>query len=397
MSFIKKANEISDAKIAFISLVDRAANQQKFLIVKADNYNADFTMTGEILKADSEKHTVTGIVYEPDTEDSQGDFMTAEEIEKAAHYFLKNGGKVDIQHSFKEEESAVVVESYVTKSDGVINGHDVKKGTWIATVEINDDDIFKDIEDGKITGFSMGGTGRYTESELQKRKGLLEPLAKMLGFNVVEKGKMTAEYNRRCISDNFRTAYETLRQTLESYDCEKGCWKYIDDEQTVKTALKEFNDIVTKLLTEKEIAKMVFSERKVQKAGKKMSKRNKDTLSEICQSLNMFMKEFDENENEEEDSMNEKDLETITNSVTTAVTGAIQPLIDAIGTLDDNKDDEVNKDDEKEKVDEAVEKALQPLKEQVESIVKALGGNTTNLNNNQSVKKSSQHYMAGMF
>lgn len=87
MSFIKKANEISDAKIAFISLVDRAANQQKFLIVKADNYNADFTMTGEILKADSEKHTVTGIVYEPDTEDSQGDFMTAEEIEKAAHYF----------------------------------------------------------------------------------------------------------------------------------------------------------------------------------------------------------------------------------------------------------------------------------------------------------------------
>ena len=90
-------------------------------------------------------------------------------------------------------------------------------------------------------------------------------------------------------------------------------------------------------------------------------------------------------------------LPPTTNSVTTAVTGAIQPLIDAIGTLDDNKDDEVNKDDEKEKVDEAVEKALQPLKEQVESIVKALGGNTTNLNNNQSVKKSSQHYMAGMF
>ena len=396
MSFIKKANEISDAKIAIISLVDRAANQQKFLIDKADNYNANFTMTGEILKADCEKHTVTGIVYEPDTEDAQGDFMTAEEIEKAAHYFLKNSGKVDIQHSFKEEESAVVVESYVTKSDGVINGHDVKKGTWIATVEINNDEIFKDIEDGKITGFSMGGTGKYTENEIQKRKWLLEPLAKMLGFNVVEKGEMTAEYNRRCISDNFYVAYEALKQTLETYDCEKGCWKYIDDEQTVKTALKEFNDIVTKLLTEKEIAKMVFSGRKVQKAGKKMSKRNKDTLSGICQSLNMFMKEFDENE--EEDSMNEKDLETITNSVTTAVTSAIQPLIDAIVTPpDDNKNGDVNKDDDKEKVDEAVEKALQPLKEQVESIVKALGGNTTNLNNNQQVEKSGQHYMAGMF
>jgi hypothetical protein len=33
----------------------------------------------------------------------------------------------------------------------------------------------------------MGGTGRYTESELQKRKGLLEPLAKMLGLMLLKR------------------------------------------------------------------------------------------------------------------------------------------------------------------------------------------------------------------
>ncbi len=35
-------------------------------------------------------------------EDSQGNYMTEEEIAKAAHWFMKNEGSVDIQHCFKE-------------------------------------------------------------------------------------------------------------------------------------------------------------------------------------------------------------------------------------------------------------------------------------------------------
>ena len=74
MSKIAKSYEISDAKIMFVSLVDKAANKHKFLITKSQGNEADFQTYGRILKADS--HYVTGIVYEPMTEDTDGNYMT---------------------------------------------------------------------------------------------------------------------------------------------------------------------------------------------------------------------------------------------------------------------------------------------------------------------------------
>ena len=99
MSKIAKSYEISDAKIMFVSLVDKAANKHKFLITKSQGNEADFQTYGRILKADS--HYVTGIVYEPMTEDTDGNYMTEEEIEKAAHWYMKNAGDADIQHCFE--------------------------------------------------------------------------------------------------------------------------------------------------------------------------------------------------------------------------------------------------------------------------------------------------------
>lgn len=86
---IAKAYEISNARINFVSLVNKAANKHQFLIVKADDGNATFQTFGRIVKADTESHYVTGIVYEPMVEDSQGNYMTEEEIAKAAHWFMK--------------------------------------------------------------------------------------------------------------------------------------------------------------------------------------------------------------------------------------------------------------------------------------------------------------------
>ena len=72
MAKIAKAIEISEAKISFVSLVGKAANQRQFLITKADGGQASFTSTGKILKSDADTHYVTGIVYEPLVEDTDG-------------------------------------------------------------------------------------------------------------------------------------------------------------------------------------------------------------------------------------------------------------------------------------------------------------------------------------
>ena len=96
---IRNAYEITDAKISFVSLVDKAANKRQFLITKAENGKANFTSTGRIVKTDSATHHITGIVYEPLVEDSHGNYMTEAEITKAAYWFAKHGDQVDLQHS----------------------------------------------------------------------------------------------------------------------------------------------------------------------------------------------------------------------------------------------------------------------------------------------------------
>ena len=129
MNNVQKAIAITDAKISFVSLVDKAANKKQFLITKAENGQAQFSTYGRIVKTDTDRHFVTGIVYEPMTEDAHGNFMTEEEITKAAYWFAKNGDGVDLQHSFEtiEKSSVSVVESWVAKADFECGGEEVKQ------------------------------------------------------------------------------------------------------------------------------------------------------------------------------------------------------------------------------------------------------------------------------
>ena len=166
-SGLKKAYEITDAKIQFVSLVDKAANLRKFLITKEAGGKASFTTCGRILKTDAANHYVTGIVYEPMSEDSQGNYMTEEEITKAAYWFAKNGDKVDLQHSFEPLGGANIVETWIAKADFKVGDELVQKGTWLMTVEVTNDEVWAAVEKGEITGFSMGGVGNYSEENVE--------------------------------------------------------------------------------------------------------------------------------------------------------------------------------------------------------------------------------------
>ncbi len=129
--------------------MDKAANLRKFLITKEADGKASFTTCGRIVKTDAANHFVTGIVYEPLTEDSHGNYMTEEEITKACYWYSENGDKVDLQHSFEPLDGCSVVENWVAKADFNIDGEEVKKGTWLMTVKVTDGDVWKGIENGK--------------------------------------------------------------------------------------------------------------------------------------------------------------------------------------------------------------------------------------------------------
>lgn len=310
MKGLKKAYEITDAKIQFVSLVDKAANKRQFLIKKEDGGKAAFTTYGRIVKADAETHYVTGIVYEPMAEDSHGNFMTEGEITKAAYWFAKNGNKVDLQHSFEPLDGASVVESWIAKADFDIDGETIKKGTWLMTVEVADESVWDGIEKGEITGLSMGGFGNYSEEDVElenvskqetsEKKGLLKQLAKALGLNVVEKGAMAELYEERSKGTLFWNAFNSLEEVLYKYDPITGRYLYETDEAKVRECLEEFGQIITSILTGGgSVTEAIQTDRPVEKAGKKMSGKNRETLKGIYESLGAFLKEFDDPEPED--------------------------------------------------------------------------------------------------
>lgn len=383
--FLKKAYEITDAKIQFVSLVDKAANKRKFLLTKEEEGKAAFTTYGRIVKADAENHYATGIVYEPMAEDSHGNFMTEAEITKAAYYFAKNGNKVDLQHSFEPLEGAAVVESWIAKADFEIDGEAIQKGTWLMTVEVADESVWEGIEKGEITGFSMGGLGNYSEEdvdldnvskqETSEKKGLLKQLAEALGLKVVEKGAMAELYEERSKGTLFWNAFNSLEEVLYKYDNISGRWLYETDESRVRECLEEFGQIITSILTGGEsITKAIQTDRPVEKAGKKMSGKNRETLKGIYESLGAFLKEFDDPEETEgpegeETTKTDKEEKNVTKQeVEQIVAKSIEAaLAKATGKEAEKPEGEV----EQEGTEKEVKKSEELTPEVVEKMVEA--------------------------
>ncbi len=424
---LEKAYEITDAKIQFVSLVDKAANKRQFLLKKADDGTATFTTYGRIVKTDTENHYITGIVYEPMVEDSQGNFMTEQEITKAAYWFSKNGDKVDLQHSFEPLSNAVVVENWIAKADFEIGGEKIQKGTWLMTVEVSDESVWEGIEKGEITGFSMGGFGNYSEEdvslekaskkETSEKKGLLKQLAAELGLNVVEKGAMAELYDERSKGTLFWNALNTLEEVLHSYDNITGCRGFETNEDKIRECLEDFNQIITSILTSQEsIAKALYTDQpeQIAKAGKKMSSKNKETLSGIYESLGTFLKEFDDQEESEKEE-NKVTKQEVSQIVEEAITKAMgNPQQESAGEVE-KAAAEITPETVEKMVEAAIAKAMQPQQEEPpvtaeqvqEMIMKAVEkavdpvlksrGVPSNLNSSN-VEKSAgeQHYLHGI-
>ena len=116
----------------------------------------------EFKKSDSKKQIVYGEVYVPDRRDSDGNFMTAETIEKMAHDFMMNSRNAQISKSHDgNTDKGCVVERFIARE----GDPDFVAGSWVVGMHVPDAKIWKSIEDGELTGFSIEGTGELIEEE----------------------------------------------------------------------------------------------------------------------------------------------------------------------------------------------------------------------------------------
>jgi hypothetical protein len=113
---------------------------------------------------DGEERYVLGIVLAPTTAenpDLQNDFYTAEEIRKAAHYYMEHHRHVGWHHQAIVDHKISILESHVTIADFSTVAADgstleIKTGTWLMAFRVHDDKLWTETKAG-IGGLSMGG------------------------------------------------------------------------------------------------------------------------------------------------------------------------------------------------------------------------------------------------
>jgi hypothetical protein len=108
-----------------------------------------------------DEHIVYGIVYEPDTEDSQGDMADADEIKRACYYFMEHSQLFKVNHH-GSRVNVVILENYIAPEAFEIDGKSISKGAWVMVVRVMDEDVWGKVKSGELTGFSMAG---YAQAE----------------------------------------------------------------------------------------------------------------------------------------------------------------------------------------------------------------------------------------
>lgn len=124
-----------------------------------------------IAKAGDGEHYALGVVLEPTDEaaglkpDAQHDVYSAEEVQRAAHYFMEAGGRIGFMHREIIGDKARVLETYlapVTFELPLPGGgvRRIREGTWLLALRVLDADLWQAVRSRKFAGLSVGGTAR---------------------------------------------------------------------------------------------------------------------------------------------------------------------------------------------------------------------------------------------
>ena len=249
MKTIKKKRQLSDVTITHVSYVRRGANKKQFFLAKSACRHSDAEFKVKFLSKNDdadEKRLLYGVVYEPDSEDTYGDFMTEDEIEKTAHEFLEHYRNIDTEHNLLAG-AGVVVESYVAPVSLSIGDNVIKAGSWVLVTRASED-IWEAWKNGEITGYSMFGISR----EAKTSKG--EPTMKSWMNKVLEAiglSKSFDEEMEKAFDSMSRNPYFIMDIMREDF-FNNISWDSASEEQltALSTSMKSAAEYIDKKISE---------------------------------------------------------------------------------------------------------------------------------------------------
>ena len=150
------------------------------LASKADTGSVDapsVTWSGEFTKMDTDRRQVFGwaSVVEIDGKpivDRQGDWITPDDIEKAAYEYVLKSRKGGHQHKRDGDQpfhAADMIESFVVTPEKIEKmglPKDTPVGWWVG-YKVHDDEAWSKVKKGEITGFSIHGKGKRVPVDME--------------------------------------------------------------------------------------------------------------------------------------------------------------------------------------------------------------------------------------
>jgi len=327
-------NKLSDIDVLFVSLVHKGANQRQ-IIWKSARATEETTELRRITfkKIDDDKQMVYGIVYAPEEVDTDGDFATAEEIEKAAYNFMKHRrtDKVDQQHDYNPDEG-FVAESWILKENDPVFPEETV-GAWAVGIKVENPETWALVKSGEIAGLSMAGEAKRTEVEKTEEPGLFSRVAQF--FQNIRK-----DFNSQYGSDRIYEAMDALYFSL---------WETLDNPELTgsdnRSALeKNFEQFLTAL--------------------------NEDT--KILKS-------------DEEDDMKKEEVEQLFEE-------KLQSITDRLETLEKGQEDSDEDGDQepltKENIEDTLDEKLKPVTDRIEALEKSTNGSVKKTGQDEDEKES---------
>lgn len=119
---------------------------------------------------------VTGAILEPEVVDAtkddemgtEGDIYSEEEIQQAMYWWMEHANSQSAYHHVEKggksltSQDVVLLENWQTRIDQTIGDQLIKKGTWMSTERVLNDELWNDIMAGNITAWSIGAAALGT-------------------------------------------------------------------------------------------------------------------------------------------------------------------------------------------------------------------------------------------
>jgi len=166
-----------------VSVVQSPAIEENFIALNKHEV--------ELKKIDEEKRILMGAALIPnkqiyrvnDKKEEYYIYFSEQTVRKASELFLMRSNQNNATYEHKDKlEGLSVVESWIIDDEKTdksrLYGFDLPKGTWMISMKVNNDEVWNDVKEGKVRGFSIEGyfADKYEMSVKSEEDLLIEAI-----------------------------------------------------------------------------------------------------------------------------------------------------------------------------------------------------------------------------